>query len=168
MDTKNWNKEEKDMNEIEEDRSVYEDSETEQRDVDIYDIGDLRYDWIEEEDVIYIERGYTGDHKRTSIWRVKASMEELLEDNDKPDIMKWLEVSHELEVFCEAAVAAGRDVIDFDIEVREILDAVWILIEDNENENVQEEEEANGDEGDLESINLGEGEDGPEYYRFRF
>ena len=81
--------------------------------------------------------------------------------------MKWLETSHELEVFCEAAMAAGRDVIDFDIEVREVLDAVWALIEENENGNDQEEEEAEGEEENLELINLGEGEDGPEYYQIR-
>ena len=94
-------------------------------------------------------------------------MRNLLEDNDKPDIMKWLETSHELDTFCDAAVRAGRDVIDFDMEVREILDAVWTLIEYNEDQADEEERGDDGDDEDLEYLNLGEGEEGPEYYQVR-
>ena len=126
------NEKEEDMNGSEERSEMFYDSEMEQRDSDIDDMRDLRFDWLDEEDVVYIVQGYMGDYERTSIGRVKRSLERLLEDNDRPDIMKWLEVSHELEVFCEAAVEAGRDVIDFDTEVREVLDAVWTLMEENE------------------------------------
>ena len=76
-------------------------------------------------------------------------------------------MSHELEVFCEAAVEAGRDVIDFDIEVREVLDAVWTLMEENENGNGQGQGEAERDEENMELFNIGAGEDGPEYYQAR-
>ena len=117
----NMNEEEVSVNNLEEAREMLDDSETEQRDSDIYDIGELRFDWLDEEDVIYIVQGYTGDYERTSIGRVKTCLDRLLEDNEKPDLLKWLEVSHELEVFCEAAVEAGRDVIDFDVETREAL-----------------------------------------------
>ena len=145
-----------------------EPEEDEERDEGIYNIEDhLRYDWLEEDDVIYLVERWTGEYEKITIERVKESLRNLLEDNNKPDIMKWLETSHELEVFCDAAVMAGRDVIDFDVEVREILDAVWILMEDNEN-HVDEEEVGNdGEDDELEHLILGEGEEGPEYYQVR-
>ena len=145
-----------------------EQEEDERRDEGIYNIEDhLRYDWLEETDVIYLVERWTGEYEKITIERVKESLRNLLEDNNKPDIMKWLETSHELEVFCDAAVMAGRDVIDFDIEVREILDAVWILMENNENQEDEEEEVNDGEDDELEHLMLGEGEEGPEYYQVR-
>ena len=72
------NEEEVSMNDLEEGREMFDDSEMEQRDSDIYDIGELRFDWLDEEDVIYIVQGYTGDYERTSIGRVKTSLDRLL------------------------------------------------------------------------------------------
>ena len=124
----------------------------EPRDKSIYNLGDLKFEWIREEDVSYTVRVCENFHIKTSIQRVRTSMEKLLEDNDKPDITKWSEANRELEIYCDAAAQAGRDVIDFDMEMSEILDAVWDLLED----------EAREDDND--EFNVGEGEDGPEYY----
>ena len=160
--------EEDETNRSEKNEDVLEEEESEERDQNIYDIGDhLRFDWLEEEDVIYLVERWTGGYDKTWIGKVKESLRKLLEDNEEPDIMKWLEASHELEVFCEAAVEAGRDVIDFDIEVREILDAVWTLLEFNEDNVGDEDGEDHGEDEDLERLILGEGEDGPEYYQMR-
>ena len=123
--------------------------------------------WLAEEDVVYIVERWTGGYDTTWIGRVKESLRNLLEDNEDPDVMKWLETSHELEVFCEAALEAGRDVMDFDEEVREILDAVWILMEFNEDGVGNGEEEDDGEDEDLERLVLGDGEEGPEYYQVR-
>ena len=112
------------MERSEDDQDLFEDMYEEPRDMTIYNMEELRYDWIEENDVEYSVRVRSDFHYNTSIHQVRESVHELLEDNDKPDLMKWIEASRQLEVFCYAAAEAGRDVIDFDIEMTEILDAV--------------------------------------------
>ena len=128
---------------------------SEPRDKTIYNLGDLKFEWIKEDDVSYTVRVCENFHIKTNIQKVRASMDRLLEDNNKPDIMKWLETYNELEIFCDAAAQAGRDVIDFDVEMTEILDAVWILLENEAEEDENEE------------FNIGNDEEGPEYYQER-
>ena len=128
------NEEEVAMVKNEDDQDLFEDLYKEPRDITIYNMENLRYDWIEENDVEYSVRVQNDFHYNTSIHQVKNSINELLEDNDKPDLMKWLEASRQLEVFCAAAAEAGRDVIDFDMEMTEILDQVWDMMEHDDNE----------------------------------
>ena len=155
----------------EDDRDLFEDLYDEPRDVTIYNMEDLRYDWIEENDIEYSVRVQHDFHYNTSIHQVKNSINELLEDNDKPDLMKWLEASRQLEVFCAAAAEAGRDVIDFDMEMTEILDQVWDMMEHEVNEeNIDNDyaDDDNGDEDEHEDeFNVGNGDEGPEYYNVR-
>ena len=131
-----------------EDDEFFGDLFSEPRDKTIYNLGDLKFEWLDEEDVSYTVRVCENFHIKTNIKRVRDSMDRLLEDNDKPDILKWSEANRELEMFCDAAAQAGRDVIDFDMEMTEILDAVWKLLEDENDE-----------------FNIGDGEEGPEYYQ---
>ena len=153
---------------IKEEEGTLEEEEVEESEQGISNTGNSQgVCWLTEEDVVYIVERWTGGYDTTWIGRVKESLRNLLEDNEDPDVMKWLETSHELEVFCEAALEAGRDVIDFDEEVREILDAVWILMEFNEDGVRYGEEEDDGEDEDLERLVLGEGEEGPEYYQVR-
>ena len=163
------------------DADLFEDLFNEPRDMNIYNLGDLKFEWIEEEDIEYSVRVHQNFHYKTSIRQVKASIDRVLEDNDEPDIMKWLEASNELEIFCNAAAEAGRDVIDFDIEATEILDAVWKILEygnndevNDDNGNVEEDngeddnnEDMNNDEEEDEEFNVDDDEEGPEYYKER-
>ena len=165
------------------DVDLFEDLFDEPRDMSIYNLGDLKFEWIDEEDIEYTVRVQQNFHYKTSIKQVKASLDRLVEDNDKPDIMKWLEASNELEIFCSAAAEAGRDVIDFDVEATEVLDAVWELLEygDNDGENanheVNEDDDYNNNDDNNEDMeeyddvdnefNVGDGEEGPEYYKER-
>ena len=155
----------------EDDQDLFEDLYREPRDVTIYNMEDLRYDWIEENDVEYSVRVQHDFHYNTSIHQVRNSINELLEDNDKPDLMKWLEASRQLEVFCAAAAEAGRDVIDFDMEMTEILDQVWDMMEHEVNEENEENDYADDDNGDEDEredeFNVGNGDEGPEYYNAR-
>ena len=130
-------------------------------------LGELKYEWIEEEEVAYVVRVHSNFHIKTSIEQVKASLDRLLEDNDKPDIMKWLEASNELEIFCEAAAQAGRDVIEFDIKATEILDVVWEILEDNENRNEDGGDDEDDDDSREEEFSVENDENGPEYYQNR-
>ena len=165
------------------DADLFEDLFDEPRDFEIYNMGDLEFEWMEEEEIEYCVRVHQNFHYRTSIRQVKASIDRVLEDNTNPDIMKWLEASNELEIFCNAAAEAGRDVIDFDIEATEILDAVWKIMEDNSNDvgnndNDAEENDNNNDDEDNNEDNEEDGEndeefnveddnEGPEYYKAR-
>ena len=165
------NEEEETLVKSEDDRDLFEDLYDEPRDVTIYNMDDLRYDWIEENDIEYSVRVQHDFHYNTSIHQVKNSINELLEDNDKPDLMKWLEASRQLEVFCAAAAEAGRDVIDFDMEMTEILDQVWDMMEHEVNEETEENDYADDDNGDEDEhedeFNVGNGDEGPEYYNVR-
>ena len=161
------------------DADLFEDLFNEPRNEDIYNMGDLEFEWLDEEDIEYCVRVHHDFHYRTSIRQVRASIDRVLEDNTEPDIMKWLEASNELEIFCNAAAEAGRDVIDFDIEATEILDAVWKIMEDNSNDhgndgdngdnNNDEEDDENLDDNDEddEEFDVEDDNEGPEYYKER-
>ena len=169
---KNFENEEEDtIVKSEDDQDLFEDLYEEPRDMTIYNMEDMRYDWIDETDVEYSVRVQSDFHYNTSINQVKNSINELLEDNDKPDLMKWLEASSQLEVFCAAAAEAGRDVIDFDMEMTEILDQVWDMMEQEVNEENEENDYADDDNGDEDEhedeFNVGNGDEGPEYYNVR-
>mgnify|MGYP003323624576 CR=1 FL=1 len=68
------------MNDQTDDEEFFADLYSEPRDKTIYNLGDLKFEWIEEDDVSYTVRVCENFHIKTNIQKVRASMDRLLED----------------------------------------------------------------------------------------